>query len=209
MTSRYGIFVVPQPEFTARAYRARQIICGQYGTWAAEMLMVHIMIAGFFPSADGGIEPLDLGLAELAAGSRVDGVQIPLKCAGVAAAKELPGSIYLDFGPLRDDDPLMLLHGNVIDMVRGFSDTGDIEHLAPDEFRPRLPLMQFANLPPAVFSDAEEFARGVVEDVGLPESTSAWRLMLARFHSQAAGENWEPGSWAADISWELLSSHAL
>ena len=212
MTSRYGIFIVPQPEFTARAYRARQIICGQYGAWAAEMLMVHIMLAGYFPCAGGQIESLELGLGNLAAGSRRDANQagqISLRRRGVAAAKELPGTIYLDFGPLPDDDPLKVLHGNVIDLVNEFSGPGDVPHLAADDYRPRLPLMQFANLHPGVFSDAEEFARRVVEDMGLPESTSAWRLMLARFHSQAAGENWEPGSWASDISWELISSHAL
>ena len=209
MTSRYGIFIVPQPEFTARAYRARQIICGQYGAWAAEMLMVHIMIAGFFPCSDDEIGSLDLGLGNLAAGSRRDYSQIPLIRRGVATAAELPGTIFLDFGPLQDDDPLKILYGNVVGLVNDNLATGQGLDLTVDHFRPRLPLMQFANLPPAVFSDAEEFARAVVEDTGLPESTSAWRLMLAQFQSQAAGENWEAGSWAADISWELLSSHPL
>ena len=209
MSSRYGIFIVPQPEFTARAYRARQIVCGQYGAWAAEMLMVHIMLAGFFPCAGDQIESLDLGLGKLAAGSRRDSSRISLRRRGVAAVKDVPGTIFLDFGPLHEDDPLKILHGNVTNLVKEYSQAGDVLHLNADDFRPRLPLMQFANLPPGVFSDAEEFARGVVEDMGLPESTSAWRLMLARFHSQAAGENWEQGSWAADISWELLSSHAL
>ncbi len=209
MTSRYGIFIVPQPEFTARAYRARQIVCGQYGAWAAEMLMVHIMIAGFFPCAADHIGSLDLGLEKLAAESRTGAGQISLKRGDVATAVDTPGTIFLDFGPLGADDPLNILHGNVIGLVQDLSGSGDFTHLGHDDFRPRLPLMQFANLPSSVFSDAEEFARGVVEDMGLPESTSAWRLMLARFHSQAAGENWEPGSWAADISWELLSSHML
>ncbi len=173
------------------------------------MLMVHIMLAGFFPCDEGQIESLDLGLGKLAAGSRRDSSPIPLKRRGVASAAELPGTIFLDFGPLQDDDPLKLLYGNVVGLVNDNLGTGEGLDLTVDDFRPRLPLMQFANLPPGVFSDAEEFARGVVEDTGLPESTSAWRLMLARFHSQAAGENWEPGSWSADISWELLSSHAL
>ena len=173
------------------------------------MLMVHIMLAGFFPCDDGQIESLDLGLGKLAAGSRRDSSPISLIHRSVDTTTDMPGTIFLDFGPLQEDDPLKILHGQVIDLVRDISGTGDVLHPSADEFRPRLPLMQFANLPPGVFSDAEEFARGVVEDMGLPESSSAWRLMLARFHSQAAGEHWEPGSWAADISWELLSSHPL
>lgn len=209
MTTRYGIFIVPQPEFTARAYRARQIICGQYGTWAAEMLMVHIMLAGYFPCAGGQIESLDLGLGKLAVESRRDESQILLQRRGVATATDLPGTIFLDFGPLQEDDPLNILYKNVTDLVNEYSAATAVPHLTAGDFRPRLPLMQFANLPSGVFSDAQEFARGVVDDMGLPRSTSAWRLMLARFHSQAAGENWQPGSWAADISWELLSSHAL
>ena len=209
MTSRYGIFIVPEPEFTARAYRARQIICGQYGAWAAEMLMVHIMLAGFFPCADEGLETLDLDLDNLAAGSRRYCPQIPLRRRGVGTATDLPGTIFLDFGPLQDDDPLNILCGNVINLVNDLSGTGEGPHPGAGNFRPRLPLMQFANLPTGVLSDAEEFARAVVEDTGLPETTNAWRLMLARFHSQAAGETWEAGSWATDISWELLSSYPL
>ena len=209
MTIRYGIFIVPQPEFTARAYRARQIICGQYGTWAAEMLMVHIMLAEYFPCDDDGLEALDLDLADLATQSRRDHPQFSLKRQGVGATTDLPGTIFLDFGPLQDHDPLKILHGKVINLVNGLSGTGKGQHMAIGDFRPRLPIMQYANLPPAVFSNAEEFAREVVEDTGVPETTSVWSLMLARFHSQAAGENWETGSWAADISWEMLSSYPL
>lgn len=209
MSTRYGIFIVPQPEFTARAYKARQIICGQYGAWAAEMLMVHIMLAGYFPCSDAGIEPLDLALGKLATAGLGASGQITLDCRGVAAADDLPGTLYLDFGPLNHDDSLKALYGNIVDLVKGYSETGDGLFPAAEDFKLRLPLMQFAGLPASVFSDALEFATGVVTDIGLPESTHAWRLMLARFHSQAAGESWASGSWAADISWELLSSYPL
>ncbi len=207
MTSRYGIFVVPQPEFTARAYRARQIICGQYGAWAAEMLMVHIMLAGFFPCSDDKIESLVPGLENLAAGSRDEAGQISLKRRGVATAPDVPGTIFLEFDSSPAHDSLTMLHGKVAGLVNDILGPG--AQLDVVDFRPRLPLMQFASLPSRVFSDAAEFARGVVDDMGLPELTTAWRLMLARFNSQAAGDGWEPGSWATDISWELISSHAL
>ena len=171
------------------------------------MLMVHIMLAGFFPCGDHKIESLVLGLENLAAGSRADAGQIPLKRRGVATAPDMPGAIFLEFDSLPDNDLLTILHGKVAGLVNSILGPG--AKLNAVDFRPRLPLMQFASLPSGVFSDAIEFARGVADDIGLPETTTAWRLMLARFHSQAAEDGWEPGSWATDISWELVSSHAL
>jgi hypothetical protein len=209
MTLRYGIFIAPQPEFTARAYQARQIICGQYGTWAAEMLMVHITLAEYFPCSGENLDALGLGLKNLAAQSRREHPQIPLRRRGVATDTDSPGTIFLDFGPIEADAPLNILYRNVIGLVKDLSSSETAPSANAGEFRPRLPLMQYANLPPAVFSNAEEFASKVVEDIGVPETTIAWSMTLARFHSQAAEENWEAGSWATDISWELLSSYPL
>ena len=209
MSTRYGIFIVPQPEFTARAYRARQIICGQYGAWAAEMLMIHIMLGGFFPWAEDGIEALVLGLGNLASESRRHSSPITMDRSNVVVAPDLLGTIFLEFVHPQEQDPLTKLYRNVINLINGHPGPQPARQPTAGAFRPRLPLMQFADLPASVLSHAEEFAKGVVEDIGVPEVTSAWRLMLARFHSQAAGEGWEPGSWATDISWELLSSHAL
>jgi len=42
MSIRYGIGLALEPAFTSRAYRARQLICGQYASWAAEMNMVYL-----------------------------------------------------------------------------------------------------------------------------------------------------------------------
>lgn len=209
MTSRYGIFIVPEPEFTARAYRARQIICGQYGAWAAEMLMVHIMLAGFFPLPESSVEPLTKGLADLAADSRGRLPRFPLNNLGVATAPESPGTIFLDFTPLEPEDPLRVLYTKVADLIDRVSMVSPRQSQAAKGFHPRLPLLQYANLPATLFDDAMEFAGAVVNGLALPGTASAWRVILARFQSQAAGENWEAGSWAADISWELLSSHPL
>ena len=209
MSTRYGIFIVPQPEFTARAYRARQIICGQYGAWAAEMLMIHIMLGGFFPWTEDGIEALVLGLGNLASESRRHSSPINMDRSDVVVAPDFRGTIFLEFVHPQGQDPLARLYENVIGLIKSHPGTQPTHQPTAEDFRPRLPLMQFANLPSSVLSHAEEFAKAVVEDIGVPETTSAWRLMLARFHSQAAGENWEPGSWATDISWELLSSHAI
>ena len=37
MSIRYGIELVFDPAFTARVYRTRQLVCGQYGCWAADV----------------------------------------------------------------------------------------------------------------------------------------------------------------------------
>ena len=42
MSIRYGVSLLTDPDFTARLYRARQLICGQFACWAAEMHMVHL-----------------------------------------------------------------------------------------------------------------------------------------------------------------------
>ena len=54
-----------------------------------------------------------------------------------------------------------------------------------------------------------EFARSVVESLATPSGTNAWRLMLARFQSQSAGDAWHQGGWANDVSWQLLASFPL
>jgi hypothetical protein len=69
--------------------------------------------------------------------------------------------------------------------------------------------MLYAKLPEGVFSDAVEFARTVAADLEVPSSARGWRLMLLRFESDAAGDDWNGGRWAADLRWELLSSHPL
>jgi hypothetical protein len=60
-----------------------------------------------------------------------------------------------------------------------------------------------------VFADAVEFAKEVVDGSEMPSMARAWRLLLIRFQSQAAGDDWSDGSWAADLSWQVLSSHEL
>jgi hypothetical protein len=72
-----------------------------------------------------------------------------------------------------------------------------------------LPLMQFAALAPSLFDDAVVFAKAVVDDLDVPGSTTAWRLILARFQSQAAKGDWNQGGWATDVSWELIASYPL
>ena len=70
-------------------------------------------------------------------------------------------------------------------------------------------MMQYASLPETILADAVEFAGAVVENLAIPAETNAWRLMLARFQSQSAGDTWDQGGWANDVSWKLLASFPL
>jgi hypothetical protein len=77
------------------------------------------------------------------------------------------------------------------------------------DFHPKINLMEYADLPLTVMADACEFAKGVAIDVGVPSVARAWRLVLLRYHSEAAGDDWSHGRWASDIRWEYLSSYVL
>ena len=209
MSVRYGILLVPEPSFTAVAYRARQIICGQYGSWAAEMHMLHLTLPGFFQCSDSSVDELDAGLAALAEYSRRSAPQFSMSHHGVVPMPGSSGSISLDFGQEAYNDPLQLLQRNISVLLAQTANVEPEPESPSGPSRPHVPLMQYANLPPAVFSDALEFARGVVEHLQLPEATRAWRLLLVRFRSEGAGDDWGDGRWAADLSWELLHSYSL
>ena len=209
MSTRYGIGLALEPGFTSRAYRARQLICGQYASWAAEMNMVYLTVAGFFQCAESAVPSLDSALSAIADRSRERSAQFPMSHAGVSIRPDAPGDIYLDFGTPNVAPALSELHMDLTGMLR---DTpGIVAGLLSQhgEYRPHLPLMQHAKLPGPVFSDAVEFARAVAADLQIPSGTQAWRLLLLRFESDAAGDDWSGGSWAADLRWELLASYPL
>ena len=198
-----------EPSFTARVYRGRQLICGQYASWAAEMHMLHLPVAGYFPCPDAAIEAVDAGLATIAKESRRNAPQFPLGHQGVVSPPDDFGNIYLDFSGSPRPELLHALHQSVAEMLRQSTGLVLDAGASGESYQPHVALMQYANLPPAVFADAVEFARAVVDDLQVPASTTAWRLLLVRFQSQAAGDDWSGGSWAADLSWRLLSSYPL
>ena len=209
MSLRYSVLLVPEPSFTATAYRARQIICGQYGSWAAEMHMLHLTLTGFFQSSDSSVEELDAGLAALAENSRRSAPQFSMSHRGVVPMPGSSGNISLDFGQGARNDPLQVLQRKTAGLLEQTANVEREPESLSGPSRPHVPLMQYASLAPAVFSDAVEFARGVVEHLQLPEATRAWRLLLVRFRSEGAGDDWGDGRWAADLSWELLHSYTL
>lgn len=214
MSVRYGVGLIPEPSFTARVYRARQLICGQYASWAAEMHMLHLSLTGFFECPDSAVDSLSAGLGNTAEVCRRRALRFPLHHRGVTTSSELPGSIHLDFtvpdNPIeRHQRELDLLHRDVLELL-GQTQGVRLDAGAGDgEFRPRINLMEYASLSPSGFGTAVEFARAVVRDLQVPNSTRAWHLVLLRFESAAAGDDWGRGLWAADLRWLLLDAYSL
>ena len=206
MSIRFGVLLIPSPSFTARVYRARQLICGQYGSWAAEMHMLHLTVAGFFQCSEAALAEVEAGLQIAAEESRQREPRFSLHQQGVTGAS---GNIFLDLSGPQRPEALHKLHGDVVDIVRRVSGAVlEMEHVEGG-YWPHVTMMQYAKLPSAVMADALEFAQGVVDDVAVPESTNAWRLLLVRFQSQAAEEDWSEGRWAPDLSWDIISSYPL
>ena len=203
---RFGVLLIPSPSFTARVYRARQLICGQYGSWAAEMHMLHLTVAGFFQCSEAALAEVEAGLQIAAEESRQREPRFSLHQQGVTGAS---GNIFLDLSGPQRPEALHKLHGDVVDIVRRVSGAVlEMEHVEGG-YWPHVTMMQYAKLPSAVMADALEFAQGVVDDLAVPESTNAWRLLLVRFQSQAAEEDWSEGRWAPDLSWDIISSYPL
>lgn len=209
MSVRYGIGLALEPAFTLRVYRARQLICGQYASWAAEMNMVYIAATGFFQCADSAVAGLEAGLTSVARRSTQESPQFPISHRGVSTSPEDVGDIFLDFKASGNTWGLDQLHDAVADLLTATTGVTSSDSTAKEGYQPRLPLMQYAQLPAAVFGDAVEFARAAVADLQVPDETRAWRLLLLRFQSEAAGDDWDSGRWALDLRWELLASHSL
>ncbi|MCH7737461.1 MAG: hypothetical protein IH872_08690 [Chloroflexi bacterium] len=211
MSTRLGIELVLEPAFTARAYRIRNIVCGQYASWAAEMHMLRMNVVSYFQCSDSVLDHLAHGVGRLAEESRQRSPRFSIDCRGVASGRNGEdggrNNVYLDFEQTGPNHPLTVLHRDAITMV----DELPGAELPPErgDFHPKINLMEYAGLPSAVLADATDFAKGVAIDVGVPSVARAWRLALLRYHSEAAGDDWSHGSWASDLRWEHLSSYVL
>ena len=200
MSVRYGIELVFDPAFTARVYRTRQLVCGQYGCWAAEMHMLRMTLVPYFECPGDGLPKLDAELARIVEQRRHLLRIVPW--AGISSDEET-GSIFLDF-----DDPgealshLQRAASGAVRRVPGAQVHGDACH-------PRIALLEFGGLPPAILDDATEYARVVIGDLALPVVAQPWRLVVLRYSSEAAGDDWSSGRWAADVIWRQLFSYAL
>ena len=213
MSTRMGIELVMEPAFTARAYRARQIVCGQYSSWAAEMHMLRLSVVSYFQCSDTVVDLLAHGTGRLAEASRRLSPRFSMNCRGVANETNGGGgigvrdSVYLDFKQSDPNHPLMILHREAMTMVEELP--GAVPPPEYGEFHARINLLENASLPSPVMADASDFAKGVTVDMGVPTVARAWRLVLLRYHSEAAGDDWSHGGWAADLRWEHISSYVL
>lgn len=213
MSTRFGIELVMEPAFTARAYRTRNIVCGQFASWAAEMHMLRMSLVSYFQCSDAVLDHLAHGVGRLAEASRRRSPRFSINCLGVAGGRAGVGdaaegnNVYLDFRQTDSNHSLSILYRDAIAMLEELPGAEPPTKRA--EFHPKINLIEHANLPPAVLADATDFAKGVAIDVGVPSVARAWRLALLRYRSEAAGSDWSGGSWASDVRWENLSSYVL
>lgn len=214
MSIRYGVALIPEPSFTARVYQARQIVCGQYASWAAEMRVLHLSLVDFFECPESAVELVSNGLAKISEEARRRALRFPIHHRGVSTFSGVTGNIHLDFtvpdNPIeRNQRQLNVLHHEVIEFLEQTEGVAPDLGSARENFHPHITLMEYANLPPPVFDTAVEFAKAVLRDLQVPNNTRAWQMVLVRLESEAAGDDWDNGRWATDLRWQLVAAYPL
>ena len=200
MSVRYGIDLVLQPSFTAKVYQTRQIVCGQYSSWAAEMQMLRMALTPYFRCSDERLSLLSSQVESIAATVRVE-EPYALTREGIAADGDMNG-VVMEF-----DAPQALydLRRRVMETAQSHDGTLNLRPL----FHPRVTLLEYGGFSSDILPDALEFAKGVANGLGVGNEAQPWRLLLTRYTSEAAGDDWSNDRWAADLSWQQLASHAL
>lgn len=208
MSTRYGISVILDPAFSAGLHRARQVICSQYGCWAAEMHSVHLPLAGYFACPEQEVPSLGAALEKVAGDFRGECPEAYAVRGDIVLEPEKKGCIYLAFGggcdSVAEGEAGTLLRAEVAEVLGRFNLAVGTE-AAPLRFA----LLQYSGLSAQVFQSAARFAAGVVEGLQLPTRGSMSELVLFRFESTAAGECWGSGAWATDLSWRIMGSYPL
>ena len=212
MSVRYALSVIPDPRFTARAYRARQLICGQYACWAAEMHPVHLPLLEYLDCPDNRIDAVVAAMTAAAQDFIRDHyTRAPLPPWAVAADQD---SVYLDFTDARSYRqpllwPVNRLRQSLRERLERIDGLPPLPSVDPENPPLRIGLLEYAALPESVFAAAAAFAQEVVRDLLLPRYVSHWQLQLLRFESSAAGDDWNSGAWAADLRFQWLNAIAL
>ena len=217
MSIRYGISLTLEPSFTAGLHRARQVTCSQYGRWAAEMHAVHVPLTGYLPCQEALAPSIEASLEEAAAAFRGRSPDTYVSRRGVTADAGNRGNIYVELadagggitgvggtGPGPGGQPIALLRSQVAATLAQHNLDSPTEG---DSLR--FALLQCADMPAPVFDSAVRFAEGIIDGVGLAVRGRAFDLALFRYESDAAGEDWEGGGWAADLRWEVVNSFPL
>lgn len=208
MSVRYGISVTLEPAFSAGLHRARQVTCSQYGCWAAEMHSVHVPLTGYFPCPEEAVLSLDARLEDVAQEFQKEHPGVRLSRRVDLVHEEAEGSIYVEFDSGEGASPESL----AVEDLRNRLETALTGlNLAPqpENYPLRFALLQYAGLPLRVFESAARFAAGVVDGLGLAASVDLAELVIFRYESDAAGENWDGGGWAADLRWQVMDSFPL
>ena len=200
MSIRYGIDLVLEPSFTAKVYQTRQIVCGQYSSWAAEMQMLRMALTPYFPCPDDRL-PVLASQVESIAGETANQQPYMLRRTDITAVPST-SSVVMEF-----EAPAALFELQQKAMESAQSHSAGLHSSHP--FRPGIALLEYGNFPEAILMDAARFADGVASGVGMTEMALPWRLLLTRYSSEAAGDDWSNGRWAADLSWRQLHSHPL
>lgn len=215
MTVRYGIELIPDARFITRAYRARQVVCSQYASWAAEMFMIRIKIFDFFRCSDEALPTLAEGLEHLIHETRSNrtGTSAPPNSKVIA----LPGdsqAIALEFEDTpfsggRPDSWFPAFRAEVLNILESTAGVEAGERNIKG-YPPHFPLLENGHLEPKVFEQAVRFSTEVVEDRRVdqvdPEARAFW---IVRYESDTAGEDWSDGSWADDLRWSIMESVAV
>ena len=208
MSIRYGISVTLDPAYTAGLHRARQVICSQYGCWAAEMHSVHLPLTGYFACPEEEAPSLAAALERVAGEFRNEHPAAFVVREDPALRVEGEGSIYQafadEFGDLSETRAVALLQAEVADVLSRLNLAVGAE-ASPLRFA----LLQHSGLPGQVFESAARFAEGVVQGLHLPARVALAEIALFRYESAAAGEAWEEGAWAVDLSWKVIGVYPL
>ena len=186
MSIRYGIDLVLQPSFTAKLYQTRQILCGQYCVWAAEMQMLRMALT-VFPCRLTG--QLCLRISKTSAGNRrckaLHGEPL-----GIVADHTMNGVVVEFQAP-----PALFVTPTQIQEARS--------RFRPDSY-PSMLLAQgctaeYGAFPEAILPDASTLRlvgrrawseRGVAEPGG---------LLLNRSLLSRPVTDWSGGRWSADL----------
>lgn len=223
MSIRYGISVIPQPSFTAGIHRVRQITCNQYASWAAEMHMVHLPLIEYFGCPEDSVPAVDAGLEKTVQEFNRDDRVVWLTRQKVVAAAGQTGNMFLEIADAGNhlpgsSDPgdshqransktINQLWDAVIQVVAQVNGTAFLQPHERDNGPLRFHIMQHATLPPRVFASAAAFAEGALEGLDLAQDTYPVELVFTRFESDAAGDDWSAGGWAADLRWQIVNTY--
>ena len=214
LSIRYGISLIPEPAFTQRVYRARQLICGQYACWAAEMHMLQLPLIQYFECPENVIPELIQRLELISRKTVKEKRIVTLISEGISYSFDRTGDIYLNFSSFTKDSPGQSpeLHELYFDIQKSLENLPEIAldkvHTSTD-FAPHIHLMQHADLPLTVFQSAVVFASSVIDELSVPDHTKGWQLVLLKYISNSTGEDWSQGLWANDLSWNLMASYSI